>query len=43
MSVVPKLEVKDGDNALDLCVAWGGKSTYILSKLNNTGLLFLMK
>ena len=39
MSVVPKLEVKQGDKVLDLCAAPGGKSTYILSKLNNTGIL----
>lgn len=39
MSVVPKLNVQKGDRVLDLCAAPGGKSTYILSKLNNTGLL----
>ncbi|WP_297132185.1 RsmF rRNA methyltransferase first C-terminal domain-containing protein [Terrisporobacter sp.] len=39
MSVVPKLDVQEGDKVLDLCAAPGGKSTYILSKLNNTGLL----
>lgn len=39
MSVVPKLDVQEGDRVLDLCAAPGGKSTYILSKLNNTGLL----
>lgn len=39
MSVAPKLEVKEGDKVLDLCAAPGGKSTYILSMLNDTGLL----
>lgn len=39
MSVVPKLEINEGDKVLDMCAAPGGKSTYILSKLNDTGLL----
>ena len=39
MSVVPKLEVQEGEKILDMCAAPGGKSTYILSKLNDTGLL----
>ena len=39
MSVVPKLDIQEGDKVLDLCAAPGGKSTYILSKLNDTGLL----
>lgn len=39
MSVVPKLDVQEGEKILDMCAAPGGKSTYILSKLNNTGLL----
>ncbi len=39
MSVVPNLNIKEDDKVLDLCAAPGGKSTYILSKLNDTGLL----
>ena len=39
MSVVPYLDIKEGDRVLDMCAAPGGKSTYILSKLNDTGLL----
>lgn len=39
MSVVPKLDIEEGDIVLDMCAAPGGKSTYILSRLNNTGLL----
>ncbi|EEA84558.1 RsmF rRNA methyltransferase first C-terminal domain-containing protein [Peptacetobacter hiranonis] len=39
MSVVPKADIQEGDIVLDMCAAPGGKSTYILSKLNNTGLL----
>ena len=39
MSVVPKVDVQEGDKVHDMCAAPGGKSTYILSKLNDTGLL----
>ena len=39
MSVVPKLDIQKGDKVLDMCAAPGGKSTYILSKLDDTGLL----
>ena len=39
MSVVPKVDVREGEKILDMCAAPGGKSTYILSKLNDTGLL----
>ncbi len=39
MSVVPLLDIKENDKVLDLCASPGGKSTYILSKLNNTGVL----
>ena len=39
MSVVGQTQINEGDRILDLCAAPGGKSTYILSKLNHTGLL----
>ena len=39
MSVVPKLDIQKGDRVLDMCAAPGGKSTYILSQLDDTGLL----
>ena len=37
---VNALDVREGDVILDLCGAPGGKSTQILSRLNNTGFLF---
>lgn len=39
MSVVGKTHVFEEDRVLDLCAAPGGKSTYILSRLNHKGLL----
>lgn len=39
MSVVPKADIRENDKVLDMCAAPGGKSTYILSKLNDSGLL----
>lgn len=39
MSVVGKTDILRGEKILDMCAAPGGKSTYILSKLDNTGLL----
>lgn len=39
MSVVPHLDIKEGDKVLDMCAAPGGKSTYILSQLDDTGIL----
>lgn len=39
MSVVGKTPIAEGDRVLDLCAAPGGKSTYILSRLNHKGLL----
>ncbi len=38
--VVNALDIQPGDKVLDLCAAPGGKSTHILSKLNNTGFLW---
>ena len=38
-SVVPKLNLKFGEVVLDMCAAPGGKSTQILSYLNNSGIL----
>lgn len=39
MSVVGQTHVFEEDRVLDLCAAPGGKSTYILSRLNHKGLL----
>ncbi len=39
MSVVGQTPISEGDRILDLCAAPGGKSTYILSRLNHKGLL----
>lgn len=39
MSVVGQTHVLEEDRVLDLCAAPGGKSTYILSRLNHKGLL----
>lgn len=39
MSVVPMVEINENEKILDMCASPGGKSTYILSKLNNTGVL----
>lgn len=39
MSVVGQSEIDMGDYILDMCASPGGKSTYILSKLDNSGFL----
>ena len=39
MSVVPKLNIEEGDKVLDLCAAPGGKSTHVASQLQQEGLL----
>lgn len=39
MMVVHLLDIKKNDKVLDLCAAPGGKSSQVLSYLNNTGLL----
>ena len=39
MSVVGQTPISERDRILDLCAAPGGKSTYILSRLNHKGLL----
>ena len=39
MSVVGKTHIVPGEKILDMCAAPGGKSTYILSKLRDPGLL----
>ena len=39
MSVIAESGIKNGDKVLDMCAAPGGKSTYILSKMNGNGIL----
>ncbi len=39
MMVVENASITQGDIVFDMCASPGGKSTHILSKLNNTGLL----
>lgn len=41
MSVVPMLEVKQGDRVLDLCSAPGGKGTQLASAMQGEGVLVL--
>src|SRR3712207_808611 len=39
ISVVGQTDIRSGDKVLDMCAAPGGKSTYIASKLGQSGLL----
>lgn len=39
MMVIENADIRTDDVVFDMCAAPGGKSTHILSKLNNTGLL----
>lgn len=39
MSVILKVDIKEGEKVFDMCVVFGGKFIYILFKLNDIGLL----